>query len=522
MLSSLSQTYAIKNPAPDVAPSINYDGDKSGSLSSDYNKIEVLDTPYVKEYSMPNGTWPNGILVDKLGSVWTVGTKSHALLQLDPKDGKLQSIYPLKSQNFQNMGSEEKREKTTGVMMVWGIIEAPDNSIWFSQADSFNPLWRFDRNTSHFETFQDISGAPFQMKVDHKTGDIWFSTFASGTVGVIQKVHGNKALGFNYSNYSITEFPLGTSSYPSGIFVEGDSIWVTETLDNKLIKFRILKDINGKVIELVKEFESKDADKISSLSAPYDVVRIDNKLWVTEHDANFITQYDLTSNSTTKLSASSNPHQYISLPFWLREGGPDEKGLWFNEHTGNRIAYLNTTDTILTEYEIPTRNPSTGYISNALNIDVDPNDGNRIWFSEYNYDKVGVVDYQIPIPFELKANQRDVIISTDKQNSTQKEQINFEAVIQPKNITLTKTNTKTDVITFKVSSSMTQFGKLKNISASFVPHSVNRSNMLQTIPLKLILSPDEDKQISPGNYTLGISATDGVVTRTSFLNLILK
>jgi streptogramin lyase len=172
-----------------------------------------------------------------------------------------------------------------------------------------------------------------------------------------------------------------------------------------------------------------------SLSAPYDIVRIGNKLWATEHDANFITQYDLTSNSTTKFSASSNPHQYISLPFWLREGGPHDKGLWFNEHTGNRIAYLNTTDTTLTEYEIPTRNPSTGYMSNALNIDVDPNDGSRIWFSEYNYDKIGVVDYQTTIPFKIKSSQRDIIMSTNDHSRPQQRVVNLELMIQPKNIT---------------------------------------------------------------------------------------
>ena len=41
-----------------------------------------IHTPYVKEYSMPNGTWPNGILVARNGIVWTVGwtvgTMSHA------------------------------------------------------------------------------------------------------------------------------------------------------------------------------------------------------------------------------------------------------------------------------------------------------------------------------------------------------------------------------------------------------------------------------------------------------------
>ena len=38
------------------------------------NNSTHVDTPYIKEYSMPNGTWPNAILVARNGIVWTVGT----------------------------------------------------------------------------------------------------------------------------------------------------------------------------------------------------------------------------------------------------------------------------------------------------------------------------------------------------------------------------------------------------------------------------------------------------------------
>src|SRR5436305_13719281 len=53
------------------------------------NNLTHIDTPYVKEYSMPNGTWPNSILVARNGLVWTVGTKSDTLISFDPKQGKI-------------------------------------------------------------------------------------------------------------------------------------------------------------------------------------------------------------------------------------------------------------------------------------------------------------------------------------------------------------------------------------------------------------------------------------------------
>ena len=59
------------------------------------NNSTHIDTPYVKEFSMPNGTWPNGILVARNGIVWTVGTMSHTLIGFDPIQGKIRSSYPI-------------------------------------------------------------------------------------------------------------------------------------------------------------------------------------------------------------------------------------------------------------------------------------------------------------------------------------------------------------------------------------------------------------------------------------------
>src|SRR5437016_2825251 len=69
------------------------------------NNSTNIDTPYVKEYSMPHGTWPNAILVARNGIVWTVGTMSHTLIGFDPKQGKIRSSYPI-------ITPEEKANKT--------------------------------------------------------------------------------------------------------------------------------------------------------------------------------------------------------------------------------------------------------------------------------------------------------------------------------------------------------------------------------------------------------------------------
>jgi streptogramin lyase len=78
---------------------------------------------------MPNGTWPNSILVAINGLVWTVGIKSHTLICFDPKQGKIISSFPITT----------NKESNQGVQMVWSIVEDNDGSIWIPQGGS-DPL----------------------------------------------------------------------------------------------------------------------------------------------------------------------------------------------------------------------------------------------------------------------------------------------------------------------------------------------------------------------------------------------
>ena len=102
-----------------------FEGTKPLNSLNASQTIQVIPTPYVKEYTLPIGTWPNGILVDSGGTVWTVGTKSHTLISFDPINGKVLSSYILKSQDFIN---DSKRSRT-GVNMVWAMVEGKDGSI---------------------------------------------------------------------------------------------------------------------------------------------------------------------------------------------------------------------------------------------------------------------------------------------------------------------------------------------------------------------------------------------------------
>ncbi|HYT41040.1 MAG TPA: hypothetical protein VEP90_01720, partial [Methylomirabilota bacterium] len=500
-----------------------------------YNSTHI-DTPYIKEYSMPNGTWPNGILVDKNGIVWTVGTKSHTLLSFDPNQGRVIAFYPIPQESQKN--ATRTNSVQNGVSMAWALVQDKNGSIWFSQADSPNPLWRFDPSTKKFESIRMVSEAPYQMRIDQNTGNIWFTTFTDNKLGVIQKIEKNQSSGNrnneNSSQYKVSEFNLGNESFPSGLYLKGDSVWVTQSLNNKLVQFKVITGANGKVVKVVKTLEipspTSPSDQIL-FDSPYDLVVLGNNLWVTEHDANFITAYNMGSKSATKFADSSNPHQYVTLPFWLREGAGG--GLWFNEHYGNRMAFFNTTGLTLIEYEIPTRDPNLGYISNALNFAVDPTNNKNVWFSEYNHDKIGLVKSSVSIPFNIHSSVKKVVLSKmivgkrEQQKNATATVINFEISKNSDNnksssevSPLPNNNNNHEIVFFKTSSSMTHFGVL-NSTANFSVNYVDLTKMKnRTAQVQLFMH--NDYKVPSGNYTLGISATDGRVTESIFPELTVR
>lgn len=497
VLVAFSSYIVLKTETDNKTPAKNKSEDESIKniiLNTDVTgntAVSYIDTPYVTEYSLPNGTWPNGILVDRNGIVWVAGS-SHSLLSFDPNSGQIKSVYPIKVESSNVMRG--------GTLMVWSMVEDNDGFIWFSQF-GLDRLWRFDPKTEKFQVFHSPSAPPFQMKVDKHTGNIWFTTLTGNTVGIIQKIE-NK----NESNleYKITEFDVGSDSNPSGLFLEKDHVWISQISHHKLVKFNVVKDSNGFVTDVVRTSEIPSSQVISIYS-PTDLLQNDNLVWFTEHGTSTITRYSIEYQNVTRFPTSANAYHTTTLPFWMREATSGD-GFWFNEHTGNRIAFFNTKEMTLLEYEIPTR-PSDGYVVYPLGITTDPINDNKLWFSEWNTDKIAVVDRNIPVPFDIRSDVDRVVLSGVNDTAT----IDFELI---KNENMAFNNTD-KIISLAASSSMEPAAGFVNVTANFSTDTVDLAN-IKDATRELLLRNDSAPL---GNYTLAISATDGTVTKSIFLNL---
>jgi streptogramin lyase len=434
------------------------------------------------EYSLPPGSFPNALTLDRRGTVW-ISSTNNTLFSLDPVTGKIKNYEIPSSLNYGNFGK-----------MVWAMDHDANGQIWFSQLGT-NSIWKFNPLGRNFTQLQSESGSPFQMKVGNN-GEIWFSTLNGNAIGVVQKLDNP-----NYG-YKVSAFKIGNNTNPSGIFLLGNSVWISEIRSQKIGHYSIKRAENGSVTD-IPLIQNVPNNNDTLFSSPTDLVVNKDVVWLTEHGTSFLTSYNLNTGKMVRYPTSQNSFQTITLPFWIRQAN-NPTILWFNEHQGSKIARFDLNNNTMTEYVIHSL-PKGGYITYPLNLSIDPNDEKILWFSEWNTDKVGVIDGNIPIPFELDTSTKKIVLNSGTKAST------LDVEIQG------SSPSSGNKIFFNSTSSITPTAELGNLTVRF------SSDVLDISHNHKIRVLIQDGGVPAGNYTLGISGSDGSVIRTIFLDLaILK
>ncbi len=453
------------------------------------DSVMAFDTPYIKEYSLPNGTGPNAILVDKNEMVWTVGSTLHILFKFDPTK-KLVYSYPI----IEKLGDKEASRP----LMSWTMLQDNDGFIWFSRLGE-NKIWRFDPVSEKFSAFHSSAGA-FQMKLDNDTGNIWFVTLAGNTIGVIQK-------DAKTDQYKITEFNVKNGNSPTSLFVKNNHGWITQFQINNTSKSA------GEIVEFYAD-PDKNIFNISGkipghVYLPTDVIGDGNdSIWFTEHGTSTIAKYQVNSSDFKRFATSSNQYQAKTLPFWIRTS-LDGNGLWFNEHEGKRISYLDKRNMTLTEFEIPSR-PLGGEAVYPFNIALDPTNNNRLWFSEWNTDKIGMVDRSVTVPFDINTDARKIV---ERENNLENKSMLY--------VTVTKkfsswSGNSSNIVYLNATTAPDPLTGYTNMTMEFSPSVLDLTKIDKTASDILYVKKNPDESF---NSTLIISASDGIVTKSIFLDL---
>jgi virginiamycin B lyase len=429
---------------------------------------------YITEYDIPTShSGPIGITVDPNGKIWFAETNVTKIAQFDPED---QTFNEYDIPAFSSRMHEEGAQ-------IWGMTFDSKGNLWFTEATEA-AIWQFEPEEATFERYLLTPSTvfPIQLIFDSE-GNLWFTELFGDRIGKLDpsKVENNTRKGI--SEFSIPTPQAGASGL---IFDEDGYLWFAESFSMKIARFDTREMI-------FKEYEMPR--KVYSLVG----ITVDNegRFWITDHGSSSIYRFDPQTGEFKEYSTSESPFFPVSLPYYIIR---DSKGrIWTNEHYGNIIAVMDPDSEVLTEYEIPARDPRFGNISNVLHLTVDKED--NIWFTEWTSNKLGILDTNILIPFSIETSSRILsIVPGGNANITVK--LNTDGMLD-------------GPVRLYASGTFTTSGRLEGLEASFEPGELTPEQSVSTLTLKA------NHTLTPRVYTLMVGGKYQDVNRLVAIELVV-
>jgi virginiamycin B lyase len=243
-------------PTPQFArdPAVAPDGSIYISVMAG-NKVARFDpkTQSFKEWDLPAGHRPHGLLVDKHGMVWTTGNGNGTIGKLDPVSGKM----------------TEFKTPSGGGGPHTLVITDDQRAIWFTM-QSGNKVASLDTRTGAIKEYPS-SGGPYGLALD-KAGNVWFCRMGDNKMGKLDPNTGQMA-----------EVDTGGGSRPRRVATAPDGmLWITFYGNGKLAK------LDPSAMKVVKTYPLPAGD-----SGPY-AVTVDGggMVWANEISTDTVVRFD--------------------------------------------------------------------------------------------------------------------------------------------------------------------------------------------------------------------------------------
>jgi len=326
---------------------------------------------FVKEYKIPTQcTQPLAIVPDPDGNIWFTQTNAGRIAKFDP----INEVFT----EYNNT----KWQKGTRSMM-WGIDYSPDGSLWFTD-EATDGIWKFS---------------------------------------IVDK------------QYARTNYPKIADSLPQRLSVEGSKIIVNDFTGNKLTFLDPTQSSAGiSYLSIPSPVENSTTplfDLIDvyqfpkGMTTPNGIAAGTNgKMWIADTSSSFFFSFDPKTESFTKYITSTpqvssygnssgvikNP---VSRPYWAAFN--EDGKLVFNEQTANRIGVFDTESESLVEYMIPSHNPNWADCEEMENCGLAQIfdftiSGDKIWFTEWVENNIGVIDTSLPLFFDVELDSQKVTL----------------------------------------------------------------------------------------------------------------
>lgn len=261
------------------------------------NRIARFDTrlQQFREWDLPSGARPHGLLVDKQGIVWYTGNGNGTIGRLDPGSGKV---------------TEYQTPSKGGGPHT--LILTDDGVIWFT-LQSGNKIGRLDTKGNGQITEYPTSGGPYGLTLD-KAGNVWFCRMGSDKLGKLDPRSGR-----------MTEIDTGRGSQPRRIAAAPDGmLWVTLYGNGRLAK------VDPTTSKVVKEYPLPAGD-----AGPY-AVAVDG--------AGMVWANEINTDTVVRLDPVKEEFRIVKLPsrnVGIRKMIVDANGrLWYMGSHNGRLGMI--------------------------------------------------------------------------------------------------------------------------------------------------------------------------------------
>ena len=363
---------------------------------------------YITEVSLPTECeMPVGIAIDG-SKVWYVSTKPGLLGEYDSAAGTFSEyeipLWPTRSLPFTAVPSWS---------MSWTVkLDGANGNVWFT--DQNNTIWRFNQATEAFDMFRVPAKYPSMMDFD-SNGNLYFIGINSQALffGNVSKMENATSEGFREISLPLEGFAgINLDLVTAGGLVvdtERNDVWVSllafQQKKGQLFQYDIESDRVIRIVDLPPDLGSPVGMELDKYG----------NVWVADHGTSTFFKYDpsvdnitrfVTSIASPKIYGGSSPPNAYTLPYWIDKG--NNGSLWFNEHTGNKIARFDPEELALIEYWVPSQNRAWTLcspeatacgIANVMQFAV--NDDNQLWFTEWTENKIAKLDGSKQVPISV-------------------------------------------------------------------------------------------------------------------------
>ena len=438
--------------------------------STQKTELQQVQFGVVMKYRLPAGRSPNGIAVAPDGSVWF---GEQAL----PGVGHLYANGTLVEYRWPFQYTSVLSGSFIGFTFIWGVA-LWNGCVWASdQAGS--QLVALDPATGRISTVKlDVGAFPYTLTVG-PDDSLWFTEIFASKIGRVD------------NQFHLHEYSLPVLGTPAQIVFANSSLGYYVDTGNV-----------GLVEPAVYSFDPNNFSPVQvysngmTLLSPTSIAIAEDGLWVAQHTSSNLAYYDFNSHVWSQYPTTPVSYVETNLPYFVAANG---SLVWFNEHYANRMGVIDTTRGLLTEYSLsnPPANKTT-QIDNALTFALG---GNKVWFTELTANYVGYIDATYRPHFSISGSIEDQSLELRPgDNAT----LNF---------TISGFSTRPLSLEFADTENLTSRPNRIMMSANVAEIKLLNNQTTIAITVKA------GSTLSPGDYILLVSVTDGSTNRGIYVRL---